>query len=94
MKLLNVRLNEDDARLAAALRQEGVELSRVVRNALHAEYERRIAGRVRRRSAAVVMAEIYAACPDPPRLPRRSYDLRDRRAARRAIVSRLRRRRP
>ena len=41
----------------------------------------------------VTLAEIYAAHPDPPDAPRRKIDLRDRKAARRAIVGKLRKRR-
>lgn len=93
MKLLNVRLDADDTRLVSQLRQAGVEISRVVREAIRAEHGRRVGRRGRPRPAEV-MAAIYAAHPDPPGLPRRRYDMRDRRAARRAIVRKLRRVRP
>ena len=92
MKLLNVRLNADDARLASQLREAGVEISRVVREAIRAEHGRR-AGRRRQPRASELMAAIYTAHPDPPGLRPRRYDVRDRRAARRAIVGKLRRRR-
>jgi post-segregation antitoxin (ccd killing protein) len=91
MKLLNVRLNADDARLAAQLRDAGIEISRVVREAIRAEHGRR-AGRQRPR-ASELMAAIYAAHPDPPGLRPRRHDARDRRGARRVIVRKLRRRR-
>jgi len=93
MKLLNVRLDADDARLVSQLRQAGVEISGIVREAIRAEHGRRVGRRGRPRPAEV-MAAIYAAHPDPPGLPRRRYDMRDRRAARRAIVRKLRRVRP
>ncbi len=93
MKLLNVRLDADDARLVSQLRQAGVEISGIVREAIRAEHGRRVGRRGRPRPAEV-MAAIYAALPDPPGLPRRRYDMRDRRAARRAIVRKLRRVRP
>lgn len=93
MKLLNVRLDADDTRLVSQLRQAGVEISRVVREAIRAEHGRRV-GRGGQPRPAEVMAAIYAAHPDPPGLPRRRYDMRDRRAARRAIVTKLRRVRP
>lgn len=93
MKLLNVRLDADDTRLVSQLRQAGVEISRVVREAIRAEHGRRVGGPGQPRPAEV-MAAIYAAHPDPPGLPRRRYTLRDRRAARRAIVRKLRRVRP
>ena len=93
MKLLNVRLGEDDARKVARLRQAGVQISRVVREAIRAEHDRRIGRRETPRHPAEIMAEIYAAYPDPPGLPARRVDLRDRRAVRRAVLARMRRRR-
>jgi predicted nucleic acid-binding protein len=42
--LLNVRLSPDDARRAAELREEGVQISDVVREAIRAEYLRRRPG--------------------------------------------------
>jgi len=90
MKLLNVRLDEDDARKVARLRQAGVQISRVVREAIRAEHDRR---RGTPRRPAEIMAEIYAAHPDPPGLPARRVDLRDRKAVRRAVLARMRRRR-
>ena len=89
MPLLNVRLTPEDARRAAALRKSGVPISRLVREAIRVEYDRRLP----RRRASDVMAEIYADHPDPPGLRPRQYDVTDRAAARRAIVKRLRRRR-
>lgn len=87
MKLLNVRLDDEDARKVARLRQAGVQLSRVVREAIRTAYDRQIGERSRRRDPAEIMAEIYAAYPDPPGLPPRRLDLRDRRAVRRAVVA-------
>lgn len=91
MKLVNVRLNPDDARLAAELRRAGVEISRVLREAIRAEHGRRVGKAPSGRRAAEVMAEIYAMHPEPPGVPPRRYDLSDRRAARSAIVATLRR---
>ena len=92
MKLLNVRLGPEDARIAAELRKHGVELSSVVREAIRAAYSAR-PRRGGRRRASDIMADIYAQIPDPPRLAPARYDLRDRRSVRRAIADRLRRRR-
>ena len=89
MPLLNVRLTPEDARRAAALRKSGVPISRLVREAIRAEYDQRLP----RRRASEVMAEIYLAHPDPPGLPPRTYDVTDRADARRAIAKRLRGRR-
>jgi hypothetical protein len=92
MRLLNVRLGPEDARIAAELRKEGIQLSRVVRDALRAAHSARgVSGR-RRRRASDIMAEIYAQYPDPPRLGRRRVDLSDRRSLRRVIVAQLKRR--
>ena len=93
MRLLNVRLGPEDSRIAAELRKEGVQLSRVVREALRAAHTVGGASRSRRRRASDIMAEIYAQFPDPPGLARRRFDLRHRRSARRAIAARAKRRR-
>jgi hypothetical protein len=93
MKLINVRLTADDARRVSDLRKAGVQLSRVVRDAIRAEHERRVRSGAGQRRVADIMAEIYAAYPDPPGTARRRFDLRDRVAARRAILRRLARRR-
>ncbi len=90
MTLLNVRLNADDARRATELRQTGVQISQVVRDAIRVEHERRIGRRRSRRETSTILAEIYAAHPDAPDAPRRGFDLRDRKAARRAILRKLR----
>jgi hypothetical protein len=89
MALLNVRLDEHDARRVAELKRAGVKLSDVVRAAIRAEHERRLAGVRASRRPSRVMAEIYASLPDPPDLPARDYDVRDRQAARRAIRQKL-----
>ena len=94
MKLLNVRLGPEDARLAAELRKHGVELSGVVREAIRAAYSARVRTGEGRRRASEIMAEIYAQIPDPPGLSLPRHDLRDRRRVRRAITARLKRRRP
>ena len=93
MKLLNVRLGEDDARKVARLREAGVQISRLVREAIRAEHDRRLGRREAPRHPAEIMAEIYAAYPDPPGLPARRVDLRDRKAVRRAVLAWMRRRR-
>jgi post-segregation antitoxin (ccd killing protein) len=93
MKLLNVRLDAEDARKAEMLRKQGVEISSVVRAAIRAEYERRRTKRRDGRSAAKIMAEIYARHPDPADLPARDYDVHDAKQARAAIVAKLKRER-
>lgn len=93
MPLLNVRLSADDAQRAAELRKTGVQISRLVREAIRVEHDRRVQRRRAQQGTAQMLAEIYAAYPDPPPAPRRAYDLRDRTAAREAILRKLRRRR-
>jgi hypothetical protein len=93
MKLLNVRLGAEDSRIVAELRREGVQLSRIVREALRAAHTARRTTAGRRRRASDIMAAVYAQCPDPPCVPRRRVDLRYRASVRRAIVAAARRRR-
>ena len=92
MKLLNVRLGPDDARMAARLREAGIPISRVVRAAIRAAHERHAAARVSRRPASEIMADIYREYPDPPNPPRGERDPRDRARVRRLIRRRLRHR--
>jgi len=89
MPLLNVRLDEEDARMAAALRSAGVPISTVVRDAIRTEYEQRIARPKALRRASQIVAEILTSLPDPPELPPRSFDISDRRATRRHIAEKL-----
>ena len=90
MKLLNVRLGPEDASMVKALRVQGVELSKLVRAAIRAEYDRRIA-RPRPKDVEKRLAEIHAAHPPPADLPPRRVDPHDRRAVRKVIADRLRR---
>ncbi len=94
MKLLNVRLDRDDSRLATELREAGVQISHVVREAIRTEHERRIRRRGSGPRASTIMARIYAEYPDPPHARRRRLDLHDRKAVRRVIAKHLSRRRP
>lgn len=93
MVLINVRLDEEDARRAKALRGVGVQLSALVRDAIRAEYERRI-GRARSGKPSELLAEILAALPDPVDLPARRVDASDRAAVRRHVAAKLKRKRP
>ena len=93
MPLLNVRLSPDDARRAVELRKTGVKISLIVREAIRAEHDRRVTRPRARRATGAILSDIYAAHPDPPRVSRRGFDLRDRKAAREAILKKLHRRR-
>lgn len=90
MALLNVRLGPDDARRAKALRDAGIPVSRIVREAIRSEYERRIAPPRGARRPSRLVADILAELPDPPDLPPRSVASDDRRAVRRHVVEKLR----
>ncbi|MFL5451634.1 MAG: hypothetical protein ACJ78V_07000 [Myxococcales bacterium] len=94
MKLLNVRLGPDESRIVAELRRDGVQISRLVRDALHSAYRARQATRATRRRPSEMMAAIYSELPDPPGLPRRRVDLGDRQSMRRAILRAMKRQQP
>ena len=94
MKLLNVRLAPEDARMAARLRQVGIPISRVVREAIRTAHARHATIRASRKRPSEIMASIYREHPDPPDLPREPRDLRSRASVRRVIRRRLRPRRP
>ena len=90
MPLLNVRLSPDDARRAAALREDGIQISDVVREAIRAEYLRRRPGKLGRRRPSLLVKEILAALPDPAAIPSPAVDTTDSRAVRRRIAAKLR----
>ena len=91
VSLLNVRLGPEEERMAAALRSAGVAISGVVRQALRAEYERRVGGK-RKLKGSQVVAAIIESLPDPPDLPARDFSSTDRRAVRRHVRAELGRR--
>jgi DNA-binding NarL/FixJ family response regulator len=86
---VNVRLDADRLRKAQMLRARGVTLSDVVREAIDEQYA------ALRRSGSppdvrTIVRRIFEQYPDPPDLPPRDYDIYDRRAARVAILRKLR----
>jgi hypothetical protein len=91
MSLLNVRLGPEEEKMTAALRAAGVAVSSIVREALRAEYERRI-GSQRRVKGSEVVAAILESLPDPPSLPAREFSPSDRRAVRSHVRAKLARR--
>ena len=87
-RLLNVRLDEERVRKARTLRERGIALSDVVREAI----DERFANLPRSESPTDVQAavrRIFDRYPDPPDLPSRNYNVHNRRAARAAILRRL-----
>ena len=87
--LINVRLDAERLRKARKLRERGVRLSDVVREAID---ERFLQLRTEPRAdMKTLIRGIFEQYPDPPGLPARNYDVHDRGATRRAIVRKLRR---
>jgi len=93
VKLLNVRLAPEDARMAARLRQASIQISRLVREAIHAADARHATARASHRRPREIMADIYRENPDLPDLLHATRDLRNRASVRRVIRRRLRPRR-
>ena len=88
-RLINVRLDADRLRKAQTLRARGMALSEVVRQAI----DERFAALRRSESppdVRTIVRRIFDQYPDPPDLLHRDYDVCDRRAARVAILRKLR----
>jgi hypothetical protein len=85
---LNVRLGNEEKRMAARLRAAGIEISTVVREAIRAEYARRIES-VAPEQASVRVRRILEDLPDPPNLAPRDFSTQDRKAMREQIQRRL-----
>ena len=87
-RLVNVRLDEARVRKVQALRERGVALSDLVREAI----DERFAALRQSESPPDVRAivrGIFERHPDPADLAPRDYDIHDRRAARAAILRKL-----
>ena len=89
-RLVNVRLDEERLRKAQTLRESGVALSDLVRQAIDERFEE-LAGSGSARDLKAVVARIFEQYPDPPDLPARGYNMHDRDQARRGIIGKLRR---
>ena len=89
-RLVNVRLDEERFRKARKLRESGVVLSDLVREAIDERFEQ-VSGPRTPRDLEALMARIFEQYPDPPDLPAPGYDVHDRTEARNAIRRRLRR---
>jgi hypothetical protein len=91
-RLVNVRLDAARLRKAQTLRERGVALSDVVREAIDQRFsELRSTSHV---DIKAIVRRIFEQYPDPSHLPPRNYDVHDRHAARKAILRRLRPVRP
>src|ERR1700730_2750242 len=84
-KLVNVRLDEERLRKAQTLRESGIALSDLVREAIDERFDELSASGTAQDIKAV-MNRIFEQYPDPPDLPPRGYDVHDRDEARRAII--------
>ena len=91
MKLVNVRLSDDDAAKVAELQRQGVELSEVVREAVRA---RHLALRpaLTAKDVKPLLEAIFARHPLDPNDMSPAVDTTDRRAVAKLIRSKLRRR--
>jgi hypothetical protein len=88
-RLVNVRLDDARLRKVRRLRDQGVPLADLVREAIDTKYGE-LAGPAAEHASDVVR-RILEAHPDPDRPPSRDYDVHDRQAARSAIRRRLKR---
>lgn len=90
VKLVNVRLSEDDAAKAADLQRAGVELSTLVREAVRARHLV-LEAPLDRAGVRELLRGIYERHPLDEADERIDVDARDRRAVRRLVRARLRR---
>ena len=88
-KLVNIRLDAERLRKTVVLRERGLPLSDVVRDAIDERFAA-LNNAAAPRDVRAIVTRILEDYPDPPDLPRRSYDVHDRKAARRAIQRTLR----
>jgi hypothetical protein len=87
-RLVNVRLDPERLRKARMLRERGIRLSDVVREAIDEQF---LQLRPQEKDdAKALIRRIFEQYPDPPGLPPREYDVHDRSAARQAILRKLR----
>jgi hypothetical protein len=91
MRLLNVRLDDDDSRLVQELKERGVSISELVRGAIRAEARR--APKSEPLDVDALVAEIQRQSPTPPGAKkRRRIDTTNRREVAQFIRGKLRRR--
>jgi hypothetical protein len=88
-RLVNVRLDAERARKVRRLRERGVPLSTVVREAIDDRFAS-LDRSATRRDVKIIIARMFDKYPDPPDLPARGYDVHNRLAARRAILRKVR----
>jgi hypothetical protein len=87
-RIINVRLDQEHIRKVRALREKGVVLSDLVREAIDEKYEALGEGGGRRDAAALVRS-LFERYPDSAELPSREYDVHDAQEARAAVRRKL-----
>jgi len=88
-RLVNVRLDAERARKVQRLRERGLTLSDVIREAIDERFAS-LGHSGGARDVSAIITRIFEKYPDPADLPARRYDVHNRRAARRAILRKLR----
>jgi hypothetical protein len=87
-RLVNVRLDEERLRKAQRLREHGVAISDLVREAIDERFDALRRPRDARDIRAII-ARLLERYPDPRDLPARDYDIHDRKVSGAAILRRL-----
>jgi hypothetical protein len=87
-RLINVRLDQERLRKARKLKEGGIALSDVVREAIDQRFAA-LREQEKPKDVEASMTRLLEQYPDPPGLPPRTYDLVDRKAARAAVVRKL-----
>lgn len=87
-RLINVRLDQERLRKARKLKESGIALSDVVREAIDQRFEA-LRELKKPRNVEAIMTRLCEQYPDPQGLPARTYDVADRKSARAAIVRKL-----
>jgi len=90
-RLVNVRLDDDRARKAKELQEQGITLSELVREAIDQRYA--VVQSRGEEDAEAMIRRIHEMYPTPPDEPARDYDPHDRKQARAAILRILNRER-
>lgn len=88
-RLVNVRLDEDRLRKARILREQGLALSDVIREAIDERFEK-LNPSTKASDIRKVVQRVFERYPDPASVPQRVYDVHDRKAAGAAIIEKLR----
>ena len=88
-RLVNVRLDAERLLKVRRLREKGVVLSRLVREAIDQRFDS-LDEDANSRYVRAILARVFEQYPDPPDLPPRAYSVLDRAEARRAILRKLR----